>query len=232
MAQEPYFEEKFSFPWFQDRRWIGSLAAGATGMTLLIVYMLMGPNSESYLVAENAVAKWESSGDETSFLEMRRALQKVPELEEKYEATIAQKLFLTNRVPEALVLAHPSLKRLESEAPYHAHFGETTLLIEQGAYQDALERSLRLQEKMARELDWSLFNEDVFMGGSILYVHNLLRIACLHKELGNKPGEKAAWEALEMFLQGKESLAHLVWNSFQEKGLDFSDYIAERKKQL
>jgi len=232
MAQEPYFEEKFSFPWFQDRRWVVSMGACVAGITLLMTYLLIGPNSESYLVAENAVAKWESSGDEVSFLEMKKALQKVPKLEEKYEATIAQKLFLTNHVPEALVLAHPSLKCLESEAPYHAHYGETTLLIEQGAYQDALERSVRLQEKMIRELDWSSFNQDVLMGGSILYVHNLLRIACLHKELGNKPGEKAAWETLESFLRDKESLAHLVWNSFQDKGLDLSHYISERKRQL
>jgi len=69
-------------------------------------------------------------------------------------------------------------------------------------------------------------------GGSLLYVHNLLRIACLQQELKNRPGERAAWEELENFLQTDTQIAHTLLGSFSEKEVNLSQYITERKKTL
>jgi hypothetical protein len=106
-------------------------------------------------------------------------------------------------------------------------------LIEQGSFQDALEKAVALKETMQQNLN--LQEEQIGhppAGGVFLYVHNLLRIACLQKELKNKPGEKAAWDELERFLATKESLSQVVFSNFRDKGLDLSHYILERRKQL
>ena len=228
----PYFQEKFSFYRFQDKRWLTSAAAIFAGVVVLIIYFQSGPNPEAYAAAEEAVAKWETARDDASYREMRKALKKVPAVEKKYEAVIAQKLFQGDQLSEALSLAHRSLKRIEGEAPFHAAYGQTSILIEQGAYQDTLQKSVGLKEQMARALDWAQMTEEQLVGGSLLFAHNLLRIACLQQELKNKPGEKAAWEELETFLKAKEALSSLVFGSFREKGLDLKNYIAERKKHL
>jgi hypothetical protein len=228
----PYFEEKFSLSRFQDKRWLSSAAAFIAGAAVLIFYFHSAPKTEAYVYAEEAVSKWESSPDETSYLEMKKALKKVPALEKKYEAAIAQKLFEKERLSEALSMAHSSLKRIETEAPFHAAFGETSLLIEQGAFQDALEKSVGLKERMIRSQDWNQSSGENLLGGALIFAHNLLRIACLQQELNNKPGEKAAWDEFESFLKEKQSLSQLVLGSFREKGVDLTSYIAERRKWL
>ena len=166
----PYFDEKFSFLPFQDKRWLTSAAACAAGVAVLIVYFQSTPKSEAY----------------ASYAEMKKAFKKVPSFEKKYEAAIAQKLFQKDRISDALVFAHNSLKRIEGDAPFHASYGQTTLLIEQGSYQEALEKSVGLKEQMMREQNWSQAGEEPLLGGALLFAHNLLRIACLQQELKKK----------------------------------------------
>lgn len=227
-----YVKDKFATMDLQNRRWIASFASCIAGVIVLIVYFQTAPGPEAYAAAEEAVSKWKSTEDEVSYAEMRKALKNVPALERKYNSVIAQKLFERNRLSDALALAHQSLKAMEEDAPYHAAYGETTLLIEQGSFQEALERSVGLKERMSRQCNLEQKAGEQPAGGSLLFAHNLLRIACLQKELKNRPGEKAAWEELENFLKTKESLTHLVYNNFRDKGLDLAHYITERKKQL
>lgn len=228
----PYFNGKFSFLGLENRRWVTSSLAFVSGVIVLVVYFQTGPSLETYMSAEESFAKWESSGDEAAYQEMRKALKKVPALEKKYAAVIAQRLFEKGSLPDALLFAHHSLKNLDVDAPFHVAYGETSLLIEQGAYQDALERSVALKEEMKAGSDFSQVIGDYPVGGAFLFAHNLLRIACLQKELNNKPGEKAAWEELEAFLKGNAVLGDQVFESFREKEVSLDQYIAERKKQL
>jgi hypothetical protein len=226
------FKEKCMFFVLQNKRLLGAGMACFAGVLVLVVYFQTSPGTEAYAAAEASVAKWQEKADDASYIEMRNALRQVPTLEKKYGSVIAQKLFQRNRLADALSLAHKSIHQIEEDAPFHAAYGSTTLLIEQGAFQDALERSVSLKEKMQHQcdLDQQIGRQPV--GGSLLYAHNLLRIASLQKELKNKPGEKAAWDELEQFLRTKESLSHLVFANFRDKGLDLSHYIAERRKQL
>lgn len=225
-------KEKLAIVFSQHKRLITSLLACLAGGGLLIFSFLTAPGPEAYASAEKAVAKWEESQDEKAYIEMRKALKKVPSLEKKYAPILAQKLFQRNRLSDALELAHQSLKEIEEDAPFHAAYGETSLLIEQGALQDALEQAVSLKEKMIHQCDFEQNMGDQPAGGQLLFAHNLLRIACLQKELNNKPGEKAAWEELENFLKCKDSLSHMVYENFRDKGLDLAHYINERKKHL
>lgn len=232
----PYFEEKFSFiknfSYF-NKRWIASVAACLAGALVLVFYFQSGPRLETYREAERAFAKWKQAPqDEALYREMKEMLRKVPDLEKKYGAVVAQELFNEAKIEEALGFAHRALQQVQGEAPFHLAYGETTLLIEQGAYQQALEKAVALKEQMRNAFHWTQTSRESLPVGSLLYAHNLLRIACLHQHLQNKPGEKAAWEELEAFLQMKDPLSDLVYSNFREKGFNLAHYIAERKKQL
>lgn len=225
-------KERFTDFFSQYKRLCLSMSACFAGVLLLLLSFLTAPGPEAYAAAEKTVAKWEESQDEESYVEMRKALKKVPSLEKKYAPILAQKLFQRNRLSDALELAHQSLKEIKEDAPFHAAYGETTLLIEQGSYQDALEQAVSLKEKMSHQCSFEPVVEGQPVGGELLFAHNLLRIASLQKELKNKPGEKAAWEELESFLKRKDTLSHFVFENFRDKGLDLTHYMNERKKHL
>lgn len=232
----PVFQGKFSlFDSFIDRRWISATTAILAGMVVLVFYFQSGPKAPDFAQAEMLVAKWTSLPEDLSlFEEMSQALKKVPALQTKYEPMIAQKLMEGGRGSEALQIAYRAINLARDEVPYHAHFAESTLLIEQGDYQKALERSAALKEKMARECNIEAFWGPRLVGGCVLFAHNLLRIACLQQELQNRPGEMAAWEELDGFLKknGDSPTSHILLSSFQEKGLDLTHYISERKSVL
>ncbi len=202
-------------------------ASVIAGIAILIGYFQSGPDALAYVKGEAAFAEWSASPfDEKLYQNMQEALRKVPALGKKYEATIAQKLLNTEKIDKALLMAHCSLDRVKEEVPFHAAFAQTSLLIEQGHFQQALEDAVALKEQMGN----SFLEEN--KGGSLLFAHNLLRIACLHQELKNRPGERAAWEELESFLQAKTPVADILLYSFSEKQIDLTQYIAERKKTL
>ncbi len=205
---------------------VGS-ASVIAGVAILIGYFQSGPNALTYAAAEAAFSSWDASPqDDQLYQSMQEAIRSVPALQKKYEASIAQKLLNTDKINEALVLANRSLNRVKEDAPFHMTYAETSLLIEQGGFQQALENAVALKEQMGN----SFLTEQ--KGGSLLYVHNLLRIACLQQQLKNRPGEKAAWEELESFLQTDTRLAHTLLGSFSEKQVNLTQYITERKKTL
>lgn len=218
--------------WFlnlsERKKQIGvSVTSVIAGTAILIGYFQTGPNALNYAEAERVIAKWrDSPGDDVLYLNMKDAIRNVPALKKKYEAAIAQKLINTDKLSEALIMANSSLSRVKDEAPFHATYAMTSLLIEQGSFQEALEKAVALKEQMGV----SFLTE--YKGGSLLYVHNLLRIACLQQELKNRPGEKAAWEELETILKSKNKVAQILLGSFSEKQINLTQYIAERKKSL
>jgi hypothetical protein len=229
-----FFQEALSIlDRYVDRRWIYAVVSSLAGVAVLVFYFQSGPKAIDFAKAEALVAEWKALPEDGSlFQEMSEALRKVPSLQIKYEPIIAQKLIEGGKGAEALQISYRSLALAKVEVPYHADFAETSLLIEQGKYQIALERAARLKERMLREYNVELFWGNRLLGGSLLFEHNLLRIACLQQELKNGPGELAAWEALEEILKKESPAAHLLLSSFQEKGLDLTHYISERKRSL
>lgn len=205
---------------------IGS-ACVVAGVALLIGYFQSGPNAISYAKAEAAYSNWQASPlDDALYQSMKEAIRSAPALQAKYEASIAQKLLNTDKLNEALVMANRCLNRVKEEVPFHTTYAQTTLLIEQGSFQQALQDAVALKEEMGT----SYLSEH--KGGSLLYAHNLLRIACLQQQLKNRPGEKAAWEELESLLEKKNSLTDLILSSFSDKQINLAQYILERKKAL
>ncbi len=205
---------------------VGSSAVIA-GIAILIAYFQSGPNAVSYAKAQTAFSEWEASPlDDQLYKNMKEAIRTVPALEKRFEASIAQTLLSTEKVNEALAMANRSLNRVKEEAPFHVAYAQTTLLIEQGNFQKALENTVALKEQMGP----SYLSEE--KGGALLYFHNLLRIACLQQELKNRPGEKAAWEELEHLLQTHKPLSDVILSNFSENKVGLLQYINDRKKSL
>lgn len=216
-----------------NRRWVASIGSCLAGILVLAFYFLSAPNSEDYLAAEESFVRWSAAPqEELLYRQMKAALKKTPDLEKKYRMKIAQKLLEKERVDEALAWAGKSLKQFDAEVPFHSAYGETTLFIEKGEYQQALEQAVHLKESMLQALPWMKTELEGLKGGLVLYAHNLLRIASLQQHLNNRPGEKAAWEEFERFMNERGSLAGIVYGNFREKGVDLSQYILERKRHL
>ncbi len=218
---------------FRKKEILASSAALVAGIVFLIVHFQTGPSAMTYARAEEVFAKWEASpADGSLYRDLREAVRKVPTLRAKYEAVMAQRLLDVKKIDEALEMANQSLIRVKDETPFHSEFAHTSLLIAKGAYQEALEKAVALKEQIGSFFDVKSLGGDHLVGGSILYAHNLVRIACLQQELKNRPGEKAAWEELEGFLREGTPVADAILNNFSEKQLDLTQYIAERKKHL
>lgn len=202
----------------------GSVIAG---VAILIGYSQTGPTPINYAEAEVAFNEWKKSPtDDKLYLSMKEAIRSVPSLEKKYEGTIAQNLLNTDRLNEALVMANRTLNRVKEEVPYHVTYAESSLLIEQGDFQQALENAVALKAQMGQSFG------EMDKGGSLLYLHNLLRIACLQQALNNRPGEMVAWEELESVLESNAKVSKIVLGSFSELEVDLTEYIKERKKAL
>ncbi|MBU6383943.1 MAG: hypothetical protein KGR16_06485 [Verrucomicrobia bacterium] len=204
-----------------------SIASVIAGVVILIAYFQAGPNALKYAEAEDTFSKWiVAPPDEALYQNMLDAMRHVPALHKKYESAIAQKLINTDKLDEAIVMANRSLVRVKEEVPFHATYAMTSLLIEQGKYQEALEKAVALKEQMGS----AYFTQQ--KGGALLYVHNLLRIACLQQQLHNRPGEKAAWEELSALLATKSRSVQRLLGNFSDKQINLSQYIAERIKNL
>jgi hypothetical protein len=201
---------------------IGGISLLAIG-ALLIVAASGKSSYQDFLQTEKLFATWEESpADIQLFDQLSLFLKKHPDLIDKYEAKISQKLIEAGRFEQAALYAESPISRLEIISLSHSCFAETTLLIEAGRYQEALERAIRLKENMSSE-------------DSILYAHNLFRIATLQQRLQNDPGEIAAWNDFEEFLGWKEGkatenfLSQAMLQSYGAEEISLLQYIADRK---
>ena len=182
-----------------------------------------GFSERDYLQFKKSFLRWqENPTDPLLFEKLSGVLKKHPSLLRHYDASVAQTLIGLASYDKAVCYTENPLAYLKNEFPEHASFSETTLLIERGLYQDALERAIRLKEQMGKE-------------ESFLYFQNLLRIASLQKQLGNVPGEMMSWEDCKEFLGWGENLAagslsEEILRAYKEKNVDLKGYIQARSE--
>ena len=193
---------------------------------------------EEYLVAKGAFKKWEQSLDEKwdHLRQLQESLKKHPELQAQYDPCIAQ-FFLAMTAPEqGTPLIERTLKR--TQQPYYSVYGRTSLKISQKKYQEALEDSLALKEKIEENRPFGATSNQ----HSLLFAFNLLRIALLHQQLGHTKQELETWQQIEHYGGWKqgESLNKSIENKgFKELLNHFTvgqttlvDYIIKREKEL
>lgn len=121
------------------------------------------------------------------------AMDKHPELHAAYDGTIAQLLINADQTAEALPFAQATLDRTKQDhLPLFADYATTTLLIAQKKHQEALEKSLLLQEHIISALNTAI-TPAIKNAHEGLFAFNLLRIGMLQQELGNHQAELQTW---------------------------------------
>lgn len=195
---------------------------GVIFLTILL-YNLQGRSDAKALLAEREYLQFSSSNDPKALDKLIALVEKNPSLKGKYDALIAKALLGAGKEDQAIPFMNRTLSFLQQEAPHYASFAKTSILMEQKAWSGALLEAEKLKQQML-----GVDKED------LLYSFNQMRIALLHKKLGNDKAELQAWEELEQHLglnrEGAEKNEFL--NAFQENGLTLKEYIASRKKAL
>lgn len=150
-----------------------------------------------------------------TFDSLKSILAKTPQLEAKLDGPIAQALLTINQVDEAKPFAKRTLKRTEtSKLAVYNEFGHITLLISDKDYQNALDKSLKLQSQMTKE--------------NPLLAFNLIRIGMLQQTLGNKEDEMKTWKEIKQ-LAATNAPAYEKLEAVLEKGnISIMKYIDKR----
>jgi hypothetical protein len=155
--------------------------------------------------------------------ELKTILQRHPELKPRYEGALAQTLLTKKQTAEARIFIEDIFKRTESNhLQLYQDYSQTSLLINEGQFTDALQRALQLQTILDKS------EESVH---PILYVFNLIRLAMLYQQTDQPKKELLAWD--QLFNQPNHLDAVLAANQVLKIGqVSLTEYMEERKKAL
>ncbi len=211
--------------------------------SLYQIYNRVGSGSGAgYFEAERAYQTWisQESSDAAQFQKVERALRGHPDLKIKFGAQIAQRLVALGEVGKGSEYAREALHRAHDlSAGYYELFSKISLLVASGKYESALKASEELKAQMEGDDSFWQNRDPLVRSGSALYAYNLVRIASLYQELGQKEKELAAWDELvrnagwkgipqETKTFDPEAYAQLLQN-FTQGDLSLLDYIEKRK---
>lgn len=152
-------------------------------------------SEKDFVTATSAFTKWSQILDQngTELAQLEKIVKKHPELRAQYDAPVGQSLLAVIAPQEASPFIERSLQR--TNQPYYSDYSKTSLKISQGRYQEALQESLSLKEKMLSDGSyWEKLDDS-----SSLFAFNLMRTAILSQQLGNKAEELSAWQEIKSY---------------------------------
>jgi hypothetical protein len=240
-------EDNRLFQWI-NKNSLTILYAVLAALVLVFILSRVGDGSRTKAERDFADAETEygllkeslNGTEQASFNAQLASLQKLmsshPELHAKYDGPIAQALILEGNGAEAQTFANGALQRTANEeSPYYVDFARTSLLISQQHYSDALQNAVKLKETMS----------SANLEANSLFALNLIRIATLQQQLGNREGELAAWNQFTAYAKRasdsdllgadgrkeSQSFAQLM-SSFAQGSISFDNYVEMRRKSL
>ena len=209
--------------WIDQHR--NLLLNAGTVVLVVVIWTLVqttrAHNVDAMRQVNEAFIAWKAKPeDEQLYRNLVKSLNKEPSMRLAMRGEMAQML-LNIRCDEAEKMVQEPMQELRSIAPFHAEFAEISFLIGRKLYQEALERSVSLKEKM-------LCQKTVLAG------RNLLRIALLQQQLGNPAGEMAAWKDWDEHIetQNNKTLREQTLKGLGDQTISFQCYINERKARL
>lgn len=144
------------------------------------------------------LAATEPVARDEAFTNLQQLMNQYPELHAKYDGLIAETLIIEGKPDEAQSFAQLSFDRTQhDDSPFYTDFAKTTLVVSRGSYDRALQEAHSLQERMVAQLAVAQQNRTTPTFGPTLFTLNLIRVAVLQQQLGNKEGELKAWEELK-----------------------------------
>lgn len=182
-----------------------------------------------YLNAANRYAQVQTISDPEKKLavleDLRAILARHPEFNANYQGNLAQLLLDQQDIAQALPLANETIRRVsEEDIALYLHYASTSLLIEQKKYSEALTAAFALKEHI--------------QDNDLLNALNLVRIALLQQELGDRDGELSAWKEWQRYAGWKGTAPEIktldpkvyfvVQNYYGQGGLSLANYIESR----
>lgn len=223
--------------------------AGILGLIVITYAFSSGQTSKAeqeYIQAANDFAYFTKSDTQDPALtqaaldRLKATMSKHPELHAVYDGAIAQTLLNRSQVEEAKPYAAATLKRVSSnDLPFYKDYAETSLLISQQDFKTALERTVALQQKMneviaAQGADRSFGDE--------LFALNLLRVAMLQQETGDKAAELKTWQEWKQYaglstassttLKVNPQAFRIIIQDLAVGSISLPDYISYRESLL
>ncbi len=176
----------------------------------------------------------------TAYTDLQQILKRQRGLQAKYDAPIAQTFLAENDSAKAQNYIDYTFTRTHNELNSSFYrYAQNSILITQGEFSLALENAKELKQILISELKTSTRQ----YYGYNLFAFNLLRIAFLEQELGNRSGEQNAWHQIKRYTSAKDPTESNVQPAltkafrqmsavFQEGQTSLSDYIAARERSL
>jgi len=236
----------FNMDWNSVSHWISEhikecIIGVATLFFLLafLYYFMFGHlrNIEvDYFKTANAFQTFSSSAEnvevrQTSLNTLDSMLAQRPELHAVYDGLIAQILINEGRIKEAEPFAHSALKRTQKDDLRHyADFAQTTLLIGEKKFDEALANTEALTQTMTESSQGHTLAKQSF--GETLFAFNLLRLAMLDQKTGATEKELKTWEIWESFRKNYPATYERVIRQFEVHKISLADYIDARQKIL
>lgn len=205
--------------------------------------------SRDFLAFQQAAKAGQTQEMDDAFQKLSLIMDRLPDLHAKYDGAIAQTLIDLNDIKQAKPLALATLQRVsKDQLPYYNEYAQITLLIEEGQYANAIQRSLSLKEKLIQNLqqteqqqkaDASVTSEPSF--GSLLFAFNLLRIAFLEEHMNNNAKEIESWKEWNMYTSHTNTQLlppvdrkafFTIAQLYNEGALSLDSYIQTRLKSL
>lgn len=203
---------------------------------LILAYRLVVSHTESsesdFFRAQTAFAEFQQEGiqpkDQTAAAatleELDALMKRHPELKPKYEGSLAQTLLISGQAAQAVPYAEDIFNRTKPDhLKLYQDYSKTSLLIAQGKDGEALTQALLLKKTIDEDANQT--------SDSTLYIFNLIRLAMLHQQLGQKEEELKMWEQIQKLSPESESLA-FTNHAFMIGQASLAQYIGERKKSL
>lgn len=184
----------------------------------------------------------DENAQKNAFNRLNSILDAHPELHAKYDGLIAEILLIRGDVSQAKGYASSAIQRTEKEnAPFYSNYAQTTFMIANGQYEQALKEAQALKDQMIQQGQQLENTPEKMQFSTLLYGFNLLRIGMLQQQLGLTE-ELQTWQewkdltrksqegSLPNYLDAQLFLSfnHLL----SEGNIPFANYIEAREKVL
>ena len=229
---------------------------GAFALLILVYFWQSGSSSKiegdyqsasrEFQIFQQAAKSGDTQAVQDSFQKLTLIMNQLPDLHAKYDAVIAQTYIDLNDIKQAKPLALSTLQRVgKDNLPFYNEYAQITLLISEGELATAIQRSEALKHQMIQNLEQvetgvvAQMNEPTF--GSNLYAFNLLRIAFLEQQIGNRENELKSWKEWKMYTSHTNSTPlppvdrkafFNIAQLYNEGALSLDNYIQIRLKSL
>lgn len=203
--------------------------------------LISNKTPEGAILANQTYSDWKDASfkDSEKLDKLKSLVKKYPNLQPKYEGLIIQNLLMNDKLSkDDNSLADKALERIKSDLPFYYEYSKNAILINNGEFQEALNKSKELKTKMLG--NFSLLEAKGLEAYCILFSFNLLRIALLEEKLSNVNNELLAWQELEDYLNiGSnksnvqiQTVSKTFKDIFNENGIELTDFIQYRKAQI